>query len=91
MKQHDEPLVTHYVRKVHALGVRAHDGENVEAEVEAAVREACEHFAVWKTGRPAGNRARLRSLLKLQAEATHKTQPRVKETLARAASLVAAD
>jgi hypothetical protein len=71
---------------VQALGVRAEDGENVAEDIEAVVKEACQHFAAIKTSDPQENLSAFTARLKLTAEVTHASQAQFKETLLHAAN-----
>ena len=86
--KHEEGLINPYVHKIQALAVKAVDGENVKTRVEAAVKEALEHFAVVKSSSPAANVAAFKGRLKIMAEVTPANQPEYEKTLEYAASLI---
>ena len=87
MREHEDGLISQYVGKVQALGVRAEGGEDVSTETATVVSEACEHFRVVKTSDAQANLSAFVAKLKLTAEVAHASQERFKQTLLHAASI----
>jgi hypothetical protein len=87
-RDNDKGLIAQYTKIVKVLAVKAHKGENVTSQVESVVREACEHFSRSRASDPDALLNGFREALKMAAELTHESQPKVRETLAQAASLV---
>jgi len=88
--QNEDGLISQYVQKIQALAVKACSGENVEDAIHSVITEACTHFSILETSDPSANRAAFKGKLNLIAHCTHESQPKYKETLEYAASLVEA-
>lgn len=83
--KHDEALVNLYLERISALSVSAFDGADVSGELDEVVREAAS-----RSGADSGTLSVLASRLRERAEAADREgQPLVRDTFARAASLVA--
>jgi hypothetical protein len=83
--KHDEALVNLYLEHISALSVSAFDGADVSGELDEVVREAAS-----RSGADNGTLSVLASRLRERAEAADREgQPLVRDTFARAASLVA--
>lgn len=83
--KHDEALVNVYLERISALSVSAFDGADVSSELDEVVREAAS-----RSGADNGTLSVLASRLRERAEAADREgQPLVRDTFARAASLVA--
>ncbi|CAG9165250.1 hypothetical protein LMG23992_00397 [Cupriavidus laharis] len=83
--RHDEALVNLYLERISALSVSAFDGADVSSELDEVVREATS-----RSGTDSGTLSVLASRLRDRAEAADREgQPLVRDTFARAASLVA--
>ncbi len=83
--KHDEALVNLYLERISALSVSAFDGADVGGELDEVVREAS-----LRSGADGGTLSVLASRLRERAEAADREgQPLVRDTFARAASLVA--
>ncbi|MFP3752899.1 hypothetical protein [Cupriavidus sp. SIMBA_020] len=80
--QHDEALVNNFLERVSALSVSAFDGADVTQELTQLMRDA-------STKLGGGNIAVLKGRLTDRAEAAEREgQPQVRDTFAKAASLV---
>ena len=80
--QHDEALVNNYLERISALSVSAFDGADVNQELALLVQEAKRHCA-------GGNLAVLTSRLKDRIDAADREdQPQVRDTFAKAVSLI---
>ncbi|RZT42760.1 hypothetical protein [Cupriavidus agavae] len=83
--QHDEALVNNILERVSALSVSAFDGADVNQELTQLMQEAAQQCG------QGGNAAVLAARLKDRAEAAEREgQPQVRDTFARAASLLKA-
>lgn len=83
--KHDEALVNVYLERISALSVSAFDGADVSGELDEVVHEAAS-----RSGADGGTLSVLASRLRERAEAADREgQPLVRDTFARAASLVA--
>lgn len=81
--QHDEALVNNYLERVSALSVSAFDGADVSNELAQLMNEATRRCG------DGGNLAVLAARLKDRAEAAEREeQPQVRDTFAKAASLI---
>ena len=87
-ENHEEGLINIYVTKVQALAVRALNGDDVNEKIKAVVLEACTHFDAVVTSSPAENRAAFKGRLGIYGDLTHESQPKYREALRYAASLV---
>ena len=81
--QHDEALVNNFLERVSALSVSAFDGADVTQELTQLMRDASTKMG------GGGNIAVLKGRLTDRAEAAEREgQPQVRDTFAKAASLV---
>lgn len=85
MSDHDEGLITQYVDKIRALGIRAEAGEPVTASVDKIVSQAIEHFRIVKSSSPKANLSAFKGRLAITADVVHSSQPEFKRTLQYAA------
>ena len=87
-QNHEECLINIYVKKIQALAVQALDGVDVSQNVKAVVAEACTHFDAVVTSSPEKNRAAFKGRLSIYGDVVHESQPKYRDTLKYAASLV---
>ena len=78
--EYEEGLVTQYVKKIAAEGVKAFDGADVKSAVDKIVDDAAQHFAVVKSSTELGNLKRFSGMLSLFAFDTHESQPQYRAT-----------
>ncbi|MFZ5581168.1 MAG: hypothetical protein ACOZCK_00750 [Pseudomonadota bacterium] len=87
-QSHEEGLVKIYVKKIQALAEQALDGADVRENIRAVVVEACTHFDAVVTSSPEQNRAAFKGRLSIYGDLVHESQPKYREMLKYAASLV---
>lgn len=77
----EEGLIKKYLDQIGHLGVKASEGTDVRAEVEAVVQNAAAHFAGIKSSTELGNLRAFAGRLAIFAEGIHPSQPVYRETL----------
>lgn len=84
---YEQLLITFYASKIHRLTDRKSE-QNVEAELQAMIKEACDCFSLAIDSDPKESRETLRSKLRGFASTASPTRPRFKRGLLYAVSLV---
>lgn len=87
--QYDGGIVEGHFQRFMQIGAKAQAGQKVGALMEDAVLEAKQQIQVWKTGDPAGNRAKLVGRLRMSADLMAHASPLHAKALMDAAALLA--
>ena len=87
-QEYEDGPIDIYVGKIQALGVRALEGENVEAEITAVISEAQAHFNTIKNCNPLRSLTILKGRLNIYGDIASESQPKYRETLKYAAASI---
>lgn len=88
MATQDSGLIENYVQKIQALAVKTQDGHDVTALVKETIENALKHFEVWAPNPASASTESFKGRLRFFANMEHVGQPKYKETMAYALSLV---
>lgn len=84
----DGGIVQGYLDRFMQLGAKSQLGEDVQTQLASLVVEARDHIAIWKSGDPEENKAKLIARLRLSADLAEQSSHTFAKTLMRAAEML---